>query len=89
MDNALWKDRVDELAQKLTECGIPFEACDCHGGYMVAYPSLEHKKADVVIHRFSYGNGDGLFEAYGFPSCGKDVLGWLTVEDALALFKSM
>ncbi len=77
-----------KLEEELTELGIEHELCRCFDGYILCYPNFYNKIGDVIEHNGSYGHSEDLMEAYGFQECDGDVIGGLTVEEALTLFKN-
>lgn len=76
-----------QLEEELTKLGIEHELARLLDGYILFYPSMENRVGDVIEHYGSYGHRNDLMEAYGFPECEDDVIGNLTVEEALELFK--
>lgn len=77
-----------QLEEELTKLGIKHELVRVRDGYMLLYPNYENRVGDVIEHCNSYGHGEDLMEAYMFPECDGDVIGHLTVEEALTLFKN-
>jgi len=76
-----------KLRTLLERYNIPFEEGEmlrgtfAHG-LQIIYPSVEDRKSDVVISRFSYGGDEGLLEQMGLIEEDSEVVkGWLTAED--------
>lgn len=75
------------LDRELSELEIEHELVRLYDGYIIYYPNIINRVGDVVEHKNSYGHERDLLEAYGFPECNDDVLGYLTLEETLELFK--
>lgn len=54
---------------------IPHTIEPLFNGYKITFPWC---KGDAIIHSYSYGHEEGLFETMGFPWDGEDVTGGLT-----------
>ena len=75
------------LDVELSKLEIEHELARLYDGYIIYYPNKHDRVGDVIEHHGSYGNEYDLLEAYGFQECNDDVLGCLTIEKALELFK--
>ena len=76
---------IQELAQKLTELGIPHEMRKAMDGYQICVPNCKGEwEGDAVEHFASYGAEEDLIEVFGFGL--EDPVGWLTVDKALKYF---
>lgn len=78
-----------ELDKKLTELKIPHKLRRLYDGWQILYfrkGREDEAYGDVVCHCGSYGHEKDLMEAYGFPECEDDVIGYMSVDEALELF---
>lgn len=88
-NNTKYFDAILGLAMELRKHDIPFSFRNVYEGYqIVGYNPLTNEYAwDVAIHDGTYGANRGLLEGCGIPFTTEfdDVIGDLTVEDALEL----
>lgn len=77
------------LHDKLSQAGIPHELRKLYDGWIIIYRDKNGKRiGDVITHGGSYGEEQDLLEAFGFPECERDDLGYLGVEQAFELFEN-
>ena len=75
-----------ELDKRLTEDGIPHLIDELMDGWVIIYFDDEGNRiGDVIEHCGSYGHEQNLMEAMGFNL--DDVKGYLSIEEAFALFQ--
>lgn len=60
------------LSRALMMRGIPHTIQPLFDGYKITFPWCE---GDAIIHSYSYGHEEGLFETMGFPWDRDDVTG--------------
>lgn len=75
-----------ELDKRLVDLNIEHELHRMDDGYIIYYPNHIDRIGDVIEHKSSYGHEVDQMEAYMFEECGDDVLGYLSVDEALELF---
>ena len=80
---------ANELEQLLLKNNISFVKEKIYDGYVFRFPELSITKRcpDVVIHSFSYGHKEGLFESYQFLLDKGKESGWLTTEQVLSYIR--
>ena len=72
-----------QIANALSECGIPFSLNTISDGMQIQFPWIE---ADIVCHSFSYGSEFDRVESMGFPWDKGDVTS-MKVDTAIRLVK--
>ena len=58
--------RVGELIEKLEAENISFEVYGFpfSNGFIIMFPSEAARRGDVILHDYSHGHEEGLFEGY-------------------------
>jgi len=74
-----------KLDKRLTEAGIPHLLDRANDGWIILYPSYEHRVGDAIQHYYSYGAFHDLIEVFGFGLKNPD--GFLDVDAAFDYFK--
>lgn len=82
--NSSYKAILD-LDKRLTAAEIPHVTERSNDGWIVIYPSFEHRIGDAIEHLSSYGSRHDLVEVFGFGL--KEPVGWLDAEKAFNYFK--
>lgn len=72
-----------QIANALSECGIPFSLDLSFDGMQILFPWA---KADMICHSYSYGSEFGRVESMGFP-WDKDDVTSMEVNTAIRLIK--
>lgn len=74
---------IIQIANALSECGIPFSLNTAFDGMQIRFPWAN---ADIVCHSLSYGNEFDRVESMGFPWDKGDVTS-MEVNTAIRLVK--
>lgn len=83
----LYDEAADKLEELLIKKHIAYKREQIFDGWKFTFPDLkvegEEMPPDVVIHLYSYGGTQGLFESYRFLLDEGDVTGYMSVDDVL------
>ena len=79
---------ADKLEELLIKKHIAYVREKLIDGWKFTFPDLQGEKEcidspDVIVHSYSYGGPQGLFESYHFLLDKGDVTGYMSVDDVL------